>query len=55
MIKVCYALRILGAILAVGAVGSLEIDKNWLLDMVLSNNARCYTLDFGWILVRRYP
>lgn len=26
MIKVCYALRIIGAILAVGAMGSLEID-----------------------------
>lgn len=26
MIKVCYALRIIGAILAVGAMGSLELD-----------------------------
>ena len=26
MIKVCYALRIIGVILAVGAMGSLEID-----------------------------
>ena len=27
MIKVCYALRIIGAILAVGAMGSLELDN----------------------------
>ena len=26
MIKLCYTLRIIGAILAVGAMGSLEID-----------------------------
>lgn len=26
MIKVCYALRIIGVILAVGAMGSLELD-----------------------------
>lgn len=26
MIKVCYALRIIGAILAVGAMGNLELD-----------------------------
>lgn len=26
MIKVCYALRIIGAILSVGAMGSLQLD-----------------------------
>lgn len=55
MIKVCYALRIIGAILSVGAMGSLQLDVIDFWDMVLSNHARCYIMDFSWILVRRYP
>lgn len=39
MIKVCYALRIIGVILAVGAMGSLEIDTidfwTWLCQTML--------------------
>lgn len=39
MIKLCYTLRIIGAILAVGAMGSLELDNidywTWFLQTML--------------------
>ena len=43
MIKLCYTLRIIGAILAVGAMGSLELDTidywTWFLQTMLEVSA----------------